>query len=409
MSQHKEPAVPALRFPEFTEEYQHVACGEILKKVSSPVSVEAEKLYTQIGIRSHGKGIFHKEPVTGSELGNKRVFWVKEDLLTLNIVFAWEQAVAKTGTNEKGLIASHRFPMFKGVEEDTIDYLLSLFLTKRGKYLLELASPGGAGRNKTLGQKEFERLKVFFPKRKERIAVSKFLQRLNEKIEQLSKKKSLLDQYKKGITQKLFSQKIRFKNDKGDSYPDWKEVHLGDVFQRVTRKNNKGNKNVLTISAQRGLINQEKFFNKSVAAKDVSGYYLLKKGEFAYNKSYSKGYPMGVIKKLKNYDEGVVSTLYICFKILDGFCCEYFEHFFDHGGINRELHKIATEGARNHGLLNVSIVEFFNDIKFKIPSEIEQRKISAFLNSIDQKIKDTSRQLELTQTYKQGLLQQMFI
>ncbi len=373
------------------------------------MKVESAQAYTQIGIRSHGKGIFHKEPVTGAELGNKRVFWLKENLLTLNIVFAWEQAVAKTSDDEKGLIASHRFPMYDGIEEDTVDYLLWLFLTQRGKHLLGLASPGGAGRNKTLGQKEFEKLKIFFPESDERKKVSSFIQATNTKIEQLTEKKALLEKYKKGIMQKLFSQEIRFKDDEGKDFPEWQEMRLGDVFKRVTRKNSEGNTNVLTISAQKGLINQEKYFNKSVAAKDVSGYYLLKKGEFAYNKSYSKGYPMGAIKKLVNYDKGVVSTLYICFRIFEEHCCEYFEHFFDNGGINRELHKIATEGARNHGLLNVSVVEFFHDIKFKAPSEPEQKKVSAFLNAIDQKIQATTQQLELTQTYKQGLLQQMFI
>jgi type I restriction enzyme S subunit len=100
--------------------------------------------------------------------------------------------------------------------------------------------------------------------------------------------------------QKLFKQEIRFKGEDGNAFPDWQEISFDKVFERVTRKNKEDNQNVLTISAQRGLINQEKYFNKSVSAKNVTGYYLLEKGEFAYNKSYSKGYPMGAIKQGKS-------------------------------------------------------------------------------------------------------------
>src|SRR5881392_1469089 len=101
---------PKLRFPEFEENWRKMRINQLTERVSIPVVVEANESYTQIGIRSHGKGLFHKEPAAGKELGNKRVFWVKEDLFVVNIVFAWEQAVAKTTKAEFGTIASHRFP-----------------------------------------------------------------------------------------------------------------------------------------------------------------------------------------------------------------------------------------------------------------------------------------------------------
>ena len=92
-------SVPKLRFKEFTGEWQVKKVSEIMQKVSRPVSVELDEMYRQIGIRSHGKGIFHKEPVTGKSLGNKRIFWVEENLFVVNIVFAWEQSVAKTSSS----------------------------------------------------------------------------------------------------------------------------------------------------------------------------------------------------------------------------------------------------------------------------------------------------------------------
>ena len=208
--------------------------------------------------------------------------------------------------------------------------------------------------------------------------------------------------------QQLFSQQIRFKNDNGKDFPDWQEKRFKDFFERVIRKNKENNLNVLTISAQRGLINQEKYFNKSVSAQDVTGYYLLEKGNFAYNKSYSKGYPMGAIKRLNNYDKGVVSTLYICFKSTSG-DNRFWEQYFEAGLLNRKIHKIAQEGARNHGLLNVSVVEFFRDIEVTAPEVNEQIKIADFLSVLDKKIELASKKIQLTQTFKKGLLQQMFI
>ena len=130
--------------------------GEIVERQEHPVKVDKEVEYREIGIRSHGKGIFHKEPVTGKEFGNKRVFDIVPDCLVLNIVFAWERAVAKTTIDEVGMIASHRFPMYKpknGILD--LDYIVRYLISDKGKKLLELASPGGAGRNRTLGQKAF--------------------------------------------------------------------------------------------------------------------------------------------------------------------------------------------------------------------------------------------------------------
>ena len=135
-------------------EWRTVSIGDILERQAVPINVDGNELYREIGIRSHGKGLFHKDPVTGEELGNKSVFEIIPDCLVLNIVFAWERAVAKTTSNEIGMIASHRFPMYKPKEGVlNLDYIVRYLITDKGKRLLELASPGGAGRNRTLGQK----------------------------------------------------------------------------------------------------------------------------------------------------------------------------------------------------------------------------------------------------------------
>lgn len=164
----------------------------------------------------------------------------------------------------------------------------------------------------------------------------------------------------------------------------WSYRDFDEVFERVARKNAAGNKNVLTISGEHGLISQREFFNKSVASADLSGYTLLHRGEFAYNKSYSAGYPMGAIKPLMNYDVGVVSSLYLCFRLRPGVDAsfDFFRHYFEIGLLNEGIGGIAQEGARNHGLLNVGIGDFFK-LRLHVPDADEQRAIAAAVNTAE--------------------------
>lgn len=190
---------------------------------------------------------------------------------------------------------------------------------------------------------------------------------------------------------------------------EWKKVKLGDLFERVTRKNtNLESDNVLTISAQYGLISQEEFFNKSVAGKNLKNYYLLKKGEFAYNKSYSEGYPMGATKMLEKYDFGVVSTLYICFRSKSELINDqYFKYYFESKQYYDELSKIAQEGARNHGLLNVSIEDFFNT-PIRVPAIEEQIKITKILNKVDAIINKMIEKKQKEEMIKSDIMNQIF-
>ena len=189
---------------------------------------------------------------------------------------------------------------------------------------------------------------------------------------------------------------------------NWDIKKFEKVFERITKKNSINNQNVLTISAQHGLVSQLEYFNKKVSSKNVTGYYLLHKGEFAYNKSYSNGYPMGAIKQLKFYDKGVVSTLYICFKTKKGYNSSFFDQYFDSGIINSEIKNIAQEGGRAHGLLNVSVKRFFKDINLSVPLLKEQQKIANCLSSLDNVINAETEKLDLLQDHKKGLLQQLF-
>ena len=188
---------------------------------------------------------------------------------------------------------------------------------------------------------------------------------------------------------------------------EWKVVHFNECFHRLTQKNTENNQNVLTISAQQGLISQLDYYNTPYASEDKTGYFLLQKGNFAYNKSYSADYAYGAIKQLEKYDKGIVSPLYICFSANKGTNTDFYRQYFEAGMFNREIYKIAQEGARNHGLLNVSTPEFFS-AALVFPPVDEQKKIAEILSCCDRVIELKQQLIAELQRLKSGFLQAMF-
>ncbi|CZU44721.1 restriction endonuclease subunit S [Enterobacter hormaechei] len=216
-------------------------------------------------------------------------------------------------------------------------------------------------------------------------------------------------QQKKALMQQLLTGKKRLLDENGTRFSEtWKLYALSELFQRVTTKNNGKSNNVVTISGQHGLIKQEDFFKKTVASDTLDGYFLLKKGQFAYNKSYSNGYPMGAIKRLNRYPEGVVTTLYICFELTTPkkSCGDYWEHYFESGLLNNSLSQIAHEGGRAHGLLNVKPSDFFS-LKVAVPGFEEQQKIASVLSAADTEISTLEKKLACLRDEKKALMQQL--
>lgn len=209
---------------------------------------------------------------------------------------------------------------------------------------------------------------------------------------------------KRGLMQQLLMGKKRLKGFEGE----WKEVKLGEIAERITRKNVEDNQNVVTISAQRGFVVQTEFFNKSIASETLDNYFLVYKDEFCYNKSYSNGYPMGVIKRMKTFDKAVVTTLYICFALKRETIIniDFFEQYGDSGILNKELIKVANEGGRAHGLLNVTSSDFFN-MHMRIPSIDEQNAIASVLVNADKEIEIQKQKLMSLQEQKKGLMQEL--
>lgn len=201
--------------------------------------------------------------------------------------------------------------------------------------------------------------------------------------------------------------KIRFKEFDGE----WETIPLSNIAIRVTVKNDGAKVTLpLTISAQYGLIAQEDFFNNRIAAKDVSGYYVINKGEFAYNRSSSDSSPFGAVKRLDDYKDGVLSTLYFVFKLTcQEISSDYITVYFDTDSWHQYIAGCAAEGARNHGLLNISSVDFFMT-PVNLPAIVEEQgKIAKLFTTIDKLINKLEQKLEKLHNIKQALLNQMFI
>jgi type I restriction enzyme S subunit len=400
--------------PKSTMEWAEVKLGDVLQRIRKPVDVQPSTIYHEIGIRSHGKGLFYKEERTGASLGDKAVFWVEPDCFVVNIVFAWEQAVAKTTTNESGMIASHRFPMFKPLPEKLdLDYLLYFFQSPRGKHLLGLASPGGAGRNKTLGKDAFQKLAIPLPTLSEQLKIAAILGTWDKAIALIEQLITIKQQIRKGLMQVMLTGKKRFDGfgsplQNGRYLPyNWTEARLEEVFTRINRPVPNQVQHVLSITANVGFVDQREKFGRLIAGKNLARYVLLKKGEFAYNKGNSKNYPQGCIYMLEEFETGAVPNVYYSFvSKSEETHAPFYKYYFQNGALNTQLRRLINAGVRNNGLLNLAADEFFG-VKITIPPLEEQCKIAAVLQSCDDELFLLKQKLATTHTQKKGLMQQL--
>lgn len=297
----------------------------------------------------------------------------------------------------KNYISEHAIAVQTDTENDNLFLAYKLEFQNLNRLSESSAQPG-------LSVEKLVRLKIALPPLPEQRAIANILglmDSVNNQNNQLIAQKELR---KKWLMQNLLTGKKRLKGFGGE----WKEVALENVFNRVTRKNSEDNTNVVTISAQRGFVRQTDFFNKAIASEIIDNYFLVEKGEFCYNKSYSNGYPWGAIKRLNDFDKAVVTTLYICFGIKDlsRTSGDFFEQYFEANLLDRGLTKIAHEGGRAHGLLNVTPSDFFS-LKITIPGFEEQAAIAQVLQAADKEIQLLKAKTDKLREQKKGMMQQL--
>jgi type I restriction enzyme S subunit len=258
---------------------------------------------------------------------------------------------------------------------------------------------------KTIGMGYFDRLQILAPGREVQEPIAELLLTWDSAITAARKLVRRRRKLKRGFLQQLLIGDRRFPEFRDQP---WVERKLGDVVKRITRTNTGGSKHALTISGRTGFVDQKKYFSKMIAGESIGDSYLIKRGEFAYNRSLMKGYPFGATKRLNTFDEGVVSKLYIVFAIRnpDELDSDFLRHLFESGVLNRQLCRITNLGARAHGLLNIVTDDFF-DVTLCIPPVPEQRRIADTLDTLDREIQLLHDLQEALKEQKKGLMQQL--
>lgn len=375
--------------------------GDCLSRVERPVEVKPNELYTQIGIRSHGKGLFYKEPVAGAALGNKAVFWIEPDCFIVNIVFAWEQAIGKTTQSEVGMIGSHRFPMYRPVNDRVdIDYLISYFLTKRGTDILEAASPGGAGRNKTLGQDRFLKSKIVLPPIEEQQKIADILTTQDRVIELKEKRLAEKQRQKKYLMQQLLTGKKRLPGFSGE----WKNIKLCEVLSERKEKNVEQNLRICSVAVQKGVVDQVEHLGRSYAANDTSNYSVAHYGDIIYTKSPTGDFLYGIVKQNLLQEKVAVSPLYGVFTPMT-FGLGYFLHTYFQSAIcaRNYLLPIVQKGAKN--TINITNDTFISS-KLYLPLDVEEQKaIADTFIAADREIDLLRQDIEQEKQKKKALMQ----
>ncbi|MCS0012805.1 restriction endonuclease subunit S [Vibrio parahaemolyticus] len=311
----------------------------------------------------------------------------------------------------RGIEGAYNVALIKAIPKSGVDKEFMYYFLKRDPLLRVIESFS----QRTSGQTgiEMDVLKAYpmhLPPLPEQRKIAQILSTWDRGIATTEKLIDARKQQKKALMQQLLTGKKRLVDpETGKKFEgDWEEVKLSHFFDRVTEKNKGQSTNVVTISAQHGLIRQEEFFKKSVASETLDNYFILRKGQFAYNKSYSNGYPMGAIKRLNRYEDAVVTSLYICFELkneqLASSC--FMEQYFESGLLNRGLTKVAAEGGRAHGLLNVKPSDFMA-LAITAPQLNEQQKIASVLTAADKEIELLEAKLVHFKQEKKALMQQL--
>ena len=406
---------PSLRFPEFTGEWKEERLSEIadiykgagISKDQLSDNGEPCILYGELYTKYKTETI--TEVISRTDIDNTKLVRSKANDVIIPCSgetaedIATARCVIKDGILLGGDLNIIRLHNYDG---SFVSYQLN------GKRKYDIAKVAQGVSVVHLYGEHLKGVKTVNPCLAEQKKISRFLSLLDERIAVQNRLIEDLKKLRCAIIENVFcspnhnESALRFK---GNTDP-LSTYRMEDFCSRITRKNKDNQCSlVLTIAAQYGLVDQESFFNKTVASENLAGYYLLHKGEFAYNRSYSAGYDWGAVKRLEKYPEGVLSTLYICFKIDESAVdSDYLAYYFESTKWHKGLSDIAGEGARNHGLLNVSVNDYFNT-RHRFHCMREQKIIASMLNVISQTENDEIALYDNYQKQKQYLLRKMFI
>ena len=399
---------PEIRFAGFTGAWEQRKIGDYLtlSKIPGHTGVDAKKLTVKLW----GKGVVEKTDIYGGSQNTQYYVRRAGQFMygKLDFLHAAFGIVPKSLDRFESTLDSPAFDLHE------IDgAFLQNRVTQQNFYLKFGNIANGSRKAKRIHEVTFLDMPIVVPSYAEQKKIGAFLNKLDSLLTLHQRKYEKLLNIKKSMLEKMFPKEgevvpeIRFKGFTGA----WEQRKLSDIAERITRKNTHLESTLpLTISSSYGLIDQYAYFNNRVASRNTRNYYLIKNGEFAYNKSYSDGFPFGSVKRLDRYAMGVLSTLYIIFSIdYRKVNSDFLVSYYDTKNWHHQVALRAAEGARNHGLLNISADDFF-ETELKIPMNLdEQKKIGSFFDQLNSFITLHQRKLEMLKNVKQAFLEKMFV
>lgn len=397
----KKTLIPKLRFQEFSLEWENKSMRDFTK-INQGLQIPISERFFE----KKDDNYFY---ITNEFLrkGSEKSYFIKNPSES---VICYEDDILMTRTGNTGQVVTgvhgvFHNNFFKIKYDETCDkWFLYYFLTshKTQHTILKLA---GTSTIPDLNHGDFYKITLNIPSLSEQQKIASFLSEVDAKIQQLSRKKELLEQYKKGVMQQLFSAKLRFKDENGNDYPDWEEKKLGDLTFKVGKKNKENIQYpIYSINNQEGFRPQSEQFDgldSNDRGYDISLYKIVESETFAYNPARIN---VGSIGYSYNLQKVIVSSLYVCFKTIDKLEDLYLLAYLDTYNFKKEILRFEEGGVRQY-----LFYENFSMINIPLLSNKEQQKIADFLSSIDTKIESVNQQLAQTQTFKKGLLQQMFV
>lgn len=403
---------PQLRFSEFTDEWRvrkfsEIADGKLSNGVFNDPSkvgsgyklINVKDMYvdgfidesslTKVNINARE---FSKNKVKNGDLFFTRSSLVKEGIAYTNIYLSNSEDITFDG---------HLIKLSPDKAQTSPEFLY--YISKSNASRRQLVTFGTTTTMTTIGQREVANVILYFPSKPEQEKIADFLTAVDERIAVGEKKLELLETYKRGVMQKIFSQQIRFKDENGEDYPEWEEKKLGDLIE----KNKKRNKNIAvnyvqSVSNKHGFVSQDEYFDgANIASKNTSNYFVIEKGTFAYNPSRIN---VGSLAYKTDTETSIVSPLYVSFKTKKDLKNEFLLSWFSTQTFVKQMHR-AFEGSVRDTLS----YEALSSMKMIVPHKNEQQKIATFLTALDDKITAEKSKLTAAKKFKKALLQRMFV
>lgn len=404
--------IPTLRFPEFKGEWELKKLSNLLEfknginaskeqygsgyKFINVLDILNNDFITHdniIGSVNVNKEMVDKFPVNYGDILFQRSSETREEVGTACVYLDKSKTATFGGFVIRGRKIGEYEPVF-------FNKLLKTDISRD-----EITSRSGGSTRFNIGQETLSSIHLNFPTLPEQQKIATFLTAVDEKLQALKQKKSLLEQYKKGVMQKIFSQELRFKDDNGNAFADWEEKKLGEILEEKNEKTKASGQHRILSSTTKGIFNQDEYFTRDIASKDNTGYKILRKFQLVFS---PQNLWLGNINVNMNFEIGIVSPSYKIFSFIKKFTtAEYCEYFLLTPEMMFEYEQSSVQGA-SVVRRNLDLDKFLN-IEFNLPTIEEQTKIATFLSTIDEKINQCQAQITNTAVWKKGLLQQLFV